>query len=78
MKAELQKLGNAHMVAIPEAFLTDCGIHKTINLRLENRRIIIEPSQSPRLGWFDHYQAGQDTDVWQSLPPDHDSGDWEW
>ncbi len=70
MKTELQKQGNALVVGIPEANLTDCGISKTIN--------IIEPSQSPRTGWFDHYQARQDTDVWQNLPPDHDGEDWAW
>jgi antitoxin MazE len=78
MKAELQKLGDAHAVIIPDAFLTDCGITKAINLRLENHRIIIEPLTPPRLGWFERYQVEQDIDVWQDLSLVQDGEDWEW
>lgn len=78
MKAELQTMGNRRVIAIPEAFLTDCGISKMLNLRLENHRIIIEALKPPRLGWFDNYQANQDIDVWQDLSPDSDCEDWEW
>jgi hypothetical protein len=31
-----------------------------------------------RINWFDGYDAAQDADVLESLPPDEASEEWEW
>ena len=41
------------------------------------KKMVIEPVQQPRAGWFDGYRAEDDVDVWQQLPPDADSEAWE-
>jgi hypothetical protein len=39
---------------------------------------VIEALQAPRKGWFDGYQAETDSDVFEPLPIDEDSEEWEW
>lgn len=78
MRTTLRKIGNSRGVLIPAALLAECGIIDEIELRLEGARIVIEPVKAPRAGWFDGYRAEEDADAWEGLPPDADSGEWEW
>lgn len=78
MRTSLRKIGNSRGVLIPATLLAECGISDEIDLRLEGTRIVIEPVKAPRAGWFEHYRPDADAGVWSDLPPDTDSGDWEW
>jgi antitoxin MazE len=78
MRTSIRKIGNSRGVLIPAALLAECGIADEIEMHLENSRIVIEPVKNPRAGWFEGYQAQADTDAWNGLPPEADSGDWEW
>ena len=78
MRTSLRKIGNSRGVLIPATLLVECGISDEIEMRLEDSRIVIEPVKNPRTGWFDGYQAQADTDAWEGLSPEADSGDWEW
>jgi len=55
MKTELQKIGDAYAVILPEEFLSALEIANEVNLRLENQRIIIESVQSKRY-WLDEHE----------------------
>lgn len=78
MKTTLRRIGNSQGVLIPAPLLAECGITNEIDLRLEGTKIIIEAARPTRAGWFDGYQAKDDTNVWHDLSPAADSGDWEW
>ncbi|GAB6141247.1 hypothetical protein JCM14076_19760 [Methylosoma difficile] len=55
MKAELQKIGDADAVILPKEFLAALGATNEINLRLENRRIVIEAAETKR-HWLDEHE----------------------
>jgi antitoxin MazE len=78
MKTTLRRIGNSQGVLIPAPLLAECGIKDEIELRLEGGKIVIEPVRPTRAGWFDDYRAGEDVDAWEGLPPEADSGEWEW
>ncbi|HEB97526.1 MAG TPA: AbrB/MazE/SpoVT family DNA-binding domain-containing protein [Sedimenticola thiotaurini] len=79
MKSNLRKIGNSRGVLIPAPFLAACGIEDEIVLRLDGKRIIIEPVHAPRAGWFDDYREDDDENVWLDLVEDEsDQKEWQW
>jgi antitoxin MazE len=78
MRTLLRKIGNSRGVLIPAALLAECGIADEIDLRIEGHRLVIEPVQSSREGWFDGYQQDKDVDAWASMTPEVDSSEWVW
>lgn len=79
MRTTLRKVGNSRGVLIPVAFLSACQISNEIEMRQEGRRIIIEPVKTVRAGWFEGYQAAEDTDVWAGLEETSiEAEDWQW
>jgi antitoxin MazE len=51
MKASIVRIGNSQGVRIPKALLEEAGLSGEVELRLEGRRILIEPVEDPRAGW---------------------------
>lgn len=48
-------------------------------IRREGRRIIIEPVDILRQGWFKGYQAEKDADLWAGITETlAESGEWQW
>ncbi|TAN53562.1 MAG: AbrB/MazE/SpoVT family DNA-binding domain-containing protein [Methylococcaceae bacterium] len=79
MKTHLRRLGNSKGVLLPAAALAASGIGDEIELTVSAGRIVITPAVPDRQGWFDGYQAEEDTDAWGRLvATDADSGEWEW
>ena len=60
----LRKIGNSKGVIIPAALLSACDFADTVELRLEGRRLVIEPVKAPRCDWFEGYDAARDVDAW--------------
>lgn len=79
MKSNLRRIGNSRGVLIPASFLAACEIENEIELRLDGRRIIIEPVHRPRTGWFDDYIQGDDENAWPEwVESDDENEDWQW
>ncbi|MFW5724049.1 MAG: AbrB/MazE/SpoVT family DNA-binding domain-containing protein [Halochromatium sp.] len=78
MRTTLRRIGNSRGVIIPAALLNECGLSETVELRLDGSRLVIEPVKHRREDWFQGYDAAQDGDAWDDLPPDADAVDWEW
>lgn len=80
MQTSLRKIGNSRGVLIPAALLAACEIGDTVEMHVENNRIIIEPiTPQYRLGWFTDYQAEQDADVLADLKETAiEQDDWQW
>jgi len=51
MKAAIVRIGNSQGVRIPKALLEEAGLSGEVELRLEGRRIVIEPPRHARAGW---------------------------
>ncbi len=79
MKTTIRKIGNSRGVLIPAPYLAACEIEEEIELRLDGRRIVIEPVRAPRAGWFDDYRLEEDDDAWRELVEnDEEQGEWQW
>ena len=81
MKTSLRKLGNSQCVLIPAAILAACGMTSDVELRLEGRRIVIEPCGTARDGWAEASarlaQADEDALIWPEFGNSEDET-WEW
>jgi len=75
----LRKIGNSRGVLIPASFLAACEIDTEIELRMDGKRIIIEPVREPRAGWFDEYRRESDASVWPELDEtETEIEEWQW
>jgi len=54
---ELLRIGNSRGIRIPKPLIEQCGLGKTVELRVENERLVISPERRPRQGWEDAFRA---------------------
>ena len=78
MKTNLRKIGNSRGVLIPASFLSACKIEDEIELRIDGKRLVIEPVREPRAGWFAGYKAEKDADAWEGAEGLASDEDWKW
>ncbi|MDR9467701.1 AbrB/MazE/SpoVT family DNA-binding domain-containing protein [Marinospirillum sp.] len=78
MRTHLRKIGNSRGVLLPSALLAESGITDEIEIRMEEGKLIIEPVQKPREGWFDDYRAEEDLEAFEDIALDEDTEEWEW
>jgi antitoxin MazE len=83
MKTELVRIGNSRGIRIPKPLIDQCGLGKTVRLRVEGRHLIIEPDLPPRHGWEAAFDAagpaGEDELLLEGLPPNKfDIEEWNW
>ena len=83
MKTELVRIGNSRGVRIPKPLIEQCGLGDTVELRLENDRLVISPERRPRQGWEDAFRAagptGSEELLLDGLPPNEfDLKEWQW
>ena len=83
MKIELVRIGNSRGIRIPKPILEQCGFRDTVDLRIENDRLVIAPGRRAREGWEEAFgAAGSSEDdelLLESLPPNHfDLEEWRW
>ena len=83
MKTELVRIGNSRGVRIPKPLIEQCGFGDTVDLRVENDRVIISPGRRPRDGWDAAFRdAGvsrQDELLLEGTGrSEFDREDWEW
>ncbi len=51
MRVDVVKVGNSRGIRLPAAVLKQCGIGTTVELEVQNNRIILKPVHTPRQGW---------------------------
>jgi antitoxin MazE len=83
MKTELVPIGNSRGIRIPKPLIEQCGFGDTVDLRVEQNRLIVAPDHSPRQGWREAFAtAGPSSDdalLLGALPPNEfDSAEWRW
>ena len=83
MKIELVRIGNSRGIRIPKPLIEQCGFGDTVELHVEQNRLIIAPDRSPREGWKQAFNAAgsftPDSLLLDPLPPnDFDVEEWTW
>jgi len=59
MKAELIRIGNSRGIRIPKPLIKECQLGDTVDLRLEDNRLVISAESSPRAGWDDAFRRAE-------------------
>ncbi|MFZ3265177.1 MAG: AbrB/MazE/SpoVT family DNA-binding domain-containing protein [Terriglobales bacterium] len=82
MKAELVRIGNSRGLRIPKPVIEQCGFGKTVELRVENDRLVISPERKPRQGWHEAFRAAgpatHDELLLPEVPNAFDREEWQW
>jgi antitoxin MazE len=82
MKASVVRIGNSRGIRIPKTVLDECGIAEEVDLKVEKRRIILEPVKArPRSGWAESFREMRVKGDDRLLLPDGidaELKDWNW
>jgi antitoxin MazE len=83
MRVELVRIGNSRGIRIPKPILKQCGFEDTVELRIENDRLVIAKDRRPREGWAEAFRAAgpsaHDELLLDTLPMNQfDREDWQW
>jgi antitoxin MazE len=84
MNLDLIDIGNSKGIRLPKPVIEACGIEKTMQLVIEDGKIIITPIKALRAGWNDAFKKPK-TDKLDSvitefseISNDFDQNDWTW
>lgn len=83
MRVELVRIGNSRGIRIPKPILEQCGFEESVELRVEQDRLVIAPVRLPREGWEDAFRAAgssrQDELLLSDRPlNEFDREEWKW
>ncbi len=56
VRTNIVRIGNSRGVRIPKALLEDCGLGRTVELEVENGRLVIRPVHHARAGWDEAFR----------------------
>jgi antitoxin MazE len=57
LKVELVRIGNSRGIRIPKPLIEQCGFGDTVELHIEQNRLVIAPDQAPRQNWRKSFAA---------------------
>ena len=83
MRMELVRIGNSRGIRIPKPLIEQCGLGKTVELRVENERLVISPERRPRQGWEEAFlaagpPASDELLLRDAAASEFDRKDWKW
>jgi len=81
VKAELVRIGNSRGIRIPKPLIEQCRLGDTVDLFIEDDRLVISRQRKPRQGWDAAFRATRPDErlLLDSLPPSKfDREDWKW
>ena len=83
MKTDLVRIGNSRGIRIPKPLIEQCGLKDTVELTVENDRLVISPGRRLRQGWIEAFQnAGPAAHDELLLEPmratEFDRKEWKW
>ena len=83
MKTELIRIGNSRGIRIPKPIIEQCRLGDTVELRIEDDRLIISSERPPRQGWEEALRraapAHEDELLLESTLDDvFDREEWTW
>jgi antitoxin MazE len=83
VKTGLIRIGNSRGVRIPKPFIAECGLGESVDLQVENGRLIVSSERRPREGWAEAFNAAGSAENDELLlepaaPSDFDQKEWRW
>lgn len=83
MKTELVRIGNSRGIRIPKPLIEQCGLEGTVDLSVENDRLVISPGRRLRQGWIEAFRnagpAGPDDLLLEQMgASEFDRKEWKW
>ncbi len=83
MKLALVPIGNSRGIRIPKTLIEQCGFGKTVEVRIEQDRLVIQPDRTVRQGWDAAFRAAvrpaKDELLLDPAPSNEfDRKDWRW
>lgn len=82
MKTDLVRIGNSRGIRIPKPLIEQLGFGEAVDLRVENKSLIISPAGVPREGWAEKFRgasAGMDDELLLTAAANEfDVEEWEW
>jgi len=83
MKTELVRIGNSRGIRIPKPLIEQCRLGGTVELRVEDERLVISRERSPRQGWEEAFRAADPGNrepllLAGMLPNRFDREEWSW
>jgi antitoxin MazE len=83
MKTELVRVGNSRGIRIPKPIIEQCRLGNTVELRIEDDRLIISSERRPWHDWADAFRAAgaaeQDQLLLASVPANKFvREEWKW
>ncbi len=57
VRTRLIRIGNSQGIRIPKALVEQAGLRDTVEIRLEESRLVISAVQHPRSGWEEAFQV---------------------
>jgi antitoxin MazE len=84
VKTRIVPIGNSHGIRIPKPFLEQAGLSGEVDIRVEDKTLVIRPAAKPRAGWAAAFQAmakeGDDALLDEDTPglSRWNEDEWEW
>ena len=83
MRTAIVRIGNSRGIRIPKPLIEQCGLEGTVELSVENHRLVISPGRSLRQGWAEAFRIGGSSEhdelLLDGIPAnDFDRKEWEW
>ena len=81
MRTQLVRIGNSRGVRLPKTVIDEVGLTDEIDLRVEDRCVVIAPLHVPRSGWADAAQrlrADSKGLLVGYAPTRFDEDEWQW
>jgi antitoxin MazE len=84
MKVELVRIGNSRGIRIPKVLIEQCGFGDTVELEVEQGRLVIRRDRVPRKDWIKCFVAAgsvmvEDELLLDAMPENaFDREEWSW
>lgn len=83
MKTEVVRIGNSRGIRIPKPLIEQCGLEGTVELSVENDRLVISPGRRFRQGWAEAFRNARSAEagelLLESTPANvFDRKEWKW
>lgn len=83
MRIELVRIGNSRGIRIPKPLIEQCGFGDTVELHVEQDRLVIAPERPPRKGWREAFATAgasiHNPSPLEAMPPNEfDAEKWTW
>ena len=82
MRAEIVRIGNSRGIRIPKPVIEQCGFGKKVEIKVENKRLVVSRESRPREGWELMFRSAGDSEIddraLEKLTNEFDRTEWTW